>query len=158
LNPEIADKALESYRQIKAAAKFHARCDAEADDLAQEAFIWAVENAHKYDPSRASFATWACLGVRDQFGRIRRAEIRRVNREKVAFNLHMRRESVDWKGIEKQIGEAMESLSERDRAVVARVCIDGKQPSLVAKEFRLSVGNVWQIVSRSKKKMQEAVA
>jgi RNA polymerase sigma factor (sigma-70 family) len=126
---------------------------AEAEDLTQQTFERALRAWRRFDPSRAQPRTWLLAIARnllvDHYRRDRSNLHRQIGEGGVTEEQLPAEEGPDASGVSAELAAALETLSERDREVVAlRFGADLRGPE-IAKLLDLRLANVQQILSRS---------
>jgi len=138
------------------AYRLHVRADAE--DLTQLTFERALKAWGRYDPSRASVATWLLAIARnlliDHFRAghgDREQPLEGLEADSPALRMDPERPGL---GIEADLERALATLSDRERELVAlRFGADMTGPE-IAQMTGLSLANVQQILSRSLRRMR----
>lgn len=134
----------------------------EAEDLTQQTFERALRAWQRYDPTRASPATWLLAiasnllidhfrarSKRESEARIDDHEDHRVLSVEDDYSLHE---------LDPEIAEALAELSPRDREIIAlRFGGDMAAPEIAA-VTGLSVDNVHQILSRALRRLRSGLA
>jgi RNA polymerase sigma-70 factor (ECF subfamily) len=131
----------------------------DAEDLTQATFERALKAWRRFDPERASAATWLLAIARnlliDHVRRDGTAEVRPLSLSEAAESApHPHTTDEPRLGISPELESALAALSERDREVIAlRFGADLTGPE-IAELTGLSLANVQQIVSRSLRKLR----
>jgi RNA polymerase sigma factor (sigma-70 family) len=138
---------------------YRLRSRADVEDLTQQTFERALRAWERYDPSRASVATWLVAIARNLLVDHLRADHPE------------RRTPLDWAepeglpgepdsyrlGIDPELERALAQLGEREREIVAlRYGGDLSGPE-IAELTSLSLANVQQILSRSLRRMRRSI-
>ena len=140
---------------------YRMRNRADAEDLTQQTFERALRSWSRYDPSRASVATWLLVIARnllvDHLRADRSARHQPVD-ELDSSNAALidERDQPDL-GLEPDLERALASLKPRDREIVAlRFGAELSGPE-IARATGLSLANVQQILSRSLRRMRVVI-
>ncbi len=130
----------------------------EAQDLTQQTFEQALRAWPRFDPSRGSVSTWLMAIARNlvidhhRSGRLRRHQ----SVDDLGTAEPSAEEEYDF-GIDPELHRALATLSPRDREVVElRYGGDLSGPE-IAETTGLSLANVQQILSRSLRRLREAM-
>jgi RNA polymerase sigma-70 factor (ECF subfamily) len=131
---------------------------AEAEDLTQETFERALKAWRRFDPSRAQPRTWLLAIARnllvDHYRRDRSKLHRHVGEGGVTEEQLPAAEGPESAGGSPELANALATLSQRDREVVAlRFGADLRGPE-IADLLSLTLANVQQILSRSLRKLR----
>ncbi len=132
------------------------RCDAE--DLTQRTFERALRSWSRYDPSRASVATWLLVIARNLLVDHVRAD--RSARQQPLDELDgghaslVDRDNQPQIGLEPDLENALATLGERDREIIALRFGGELTGPEIAEATGLSLANVQQILSRSLRRMR----
>jgi RNA polymerase sigma-70 factor (ECF subfamily) len=131
---------------------------AEAEDLTQQTFERALKAWRRFDPSRAQPRTWLLAITRnllvDHYRRDRSRQHRHLGEGGVSEDALATEGGPESTGVSAELALALETLSQRDREVVAlRFGADLRGPE-IAKMLDLSLANVQQILSRSLRKLR----
>lgn len=130
----------------------------EAEDLTQQTFERALRAWHRFDPSRGRPRTWLLAIARnlvlDHYRRDRSNLYRHLGEEGVTEEQLPAEQGPEEGGVSAPVAAALETLSERDREVVAlRYGADLRGPE-IADLLDLRLGNVQQILSRSLRRLR----
>jgi RNA polymerase sigma factor (sigma-70 family) len=138
---------------------YRVRCRSDAEDLTQKTFERALKAWSRYDPERASVATWLMAIARNilidhyrgdasaLLQPLEEVEEERLGSEAPEPDL----------GLEPELAEALALLSPRDREVIAlRFGGDLTGPE-IAELTDLSLANVQQILSRSLRRLRASL-
>jgi RNA polymerase sigma-70 factor (ECF subfamily) len=134
---------------------------ADAEDLTQLTFERALRAWQRFDPERAQARTWLLAIARnlliDHYRRDRSARSEPLGEGGVAEEALPPVAPPEPSGLDPELAEALGSLAQRDREVVAlRFGGDLTGPE-IAELLDLSVANVQQILSRSLRRMRAAL-
>lgn len=131
---------------------------ADAEDLTQQVFERALKAWGRYDERRASVHTWLIAIARNMLIDHYRAD--RSSSHEELTDLGERESSHDPEydlGLDPELAKCLGKLSQRDREVVAlRFGGDLSGPE-IAEMLDLSLANVQQILSRSLRRLREAL-
>jgi RNA polymerase sigma-70 factor (ECF subfamily) len=131
----------------------------DAEDLTQQTFERALRAWGRYDPQRASVATWLLAIAHnlliDHHRRDRSALFASIGEDGVTEDQLPQTPGPEPDlGLSPELSRALEKLSQRDREVIAlRFGGDLSGPE-IAELLDLSVANVQQILSRSLRKLR----
>jgi RNA polymerase sigma factor (sigma-70 family) len=139
---------------------YRVRCASDAEDLTQRTFERALRSWRRYDPERAPVRTWLLAIARnlliDHYRAMpdeRMQPLDEVEEERLGSEMP----EPDL-GLDPALAEALAILSPRDREVLAlRFGGDLTGPE-IAELTGLSLSNVQQILSRSLRRLREALA
>jgi RNA polymerase sigma-70 factor (ECF subfamily) len=131
----------------------------QAEDLTQATFERALKAWRRYDPSRASEQTWLLSIARNVvIDGYRRNRVRVETLDEVDEREHPDLISPGPEpelGLSPELEAALQSVSQRDREVIALRFGGDMSGSEIAELMDLSLANVQQILSRSLRKMRE---
>lgn len=138
---------------------YRVRSVGDAEDLTQRTFERALRAWRRFDPDRGSPRTWLLAIARnvlaDHFrgdGASRHSSLEDVSEEQLGAT-----EDTPDLGIDPDLARALSSLPPRDREILAlRFGGDLNGPE-IAELTELSVANVQQIISRSLRKLRDAL-
>jgi RNA polymerase sigma factor (sigma-70 family) len=158
-NTDFADAYDRHVFQVYGFFAYRVRTRDDAEDLTQLTFERALRAYGRFDPQRAQFLTWVLAIAHniliDHYRSDRRAK-------QVPFEDLGSEEPVDESpgpdlGISGELRAALDELSARDREIVAlRYGADLNGPEIAA-VTGLELANVQQILSRSLRRMREAM-
>jgi len=136
---------------------FLSRSAAEAEDLLQATFVTAIERAGQYDGSRA-LVPWL-LGILAHHARdARRRGQRAIDPERLERaapeDPHVAVEAAE---LERELQQALASLSARDRSLLEAVLNRGQQPVEIARELGLAAGTVRMQLHRALERLRHAL-
>jgi RNA polymerase sigma-70 factor (ECF subfamily) len=139
---------------------YRVRSRADAEDLTQATFERALAAWPQYDPQRGSARTWLLAIARNvMVDHHRRGPGRAeepVDALTVGRDLLVDFEEPSW-GLDRRLAAALEGLAQRDREIVAlRFGADLSGPE-IAELVGLSLANVQQILSRSLRRLRDAL-
>jgi RNA polymerase sigma factor (sigma-70 family) len=131
---------------------------AEAEDVTQQTFERALKAWHRFDPSRAQPRSWLLAIARnlliDHYRRDRSRLLRPLGQPGVSEEELPYEQGPETAGLSPALAAALETLSQRDREVVAlRYGADLRGPE-IAEMLDLRLANVQQILSRSLRKLR----
>jgi RNA polymerase sigma factor (sigma-70 family) len=131
---------------------------AEAEDVTQQTFERAMKAWGRFDPSRAQPRTWLLAIARnliiDHYRRDRSRLHRHLGEGGIGEERLPADEGPESAGVSPELAAALETLSDRDREVVAlRFGADLRGPE-IANMLQLTLANVQQILSRSLRKLR----
>lgn len=124
------------------------RDDAQSEEVTQEIFVEAWQNASRYDPSRASVTTWLMtIAHRRAVDRIRSSQASRLRDLKVGIeNFQEAYEPVEASAIlhdeSHRVMNALRELSEEQRLVIQLAYFGGLTHVEVAEHLQLPLGTV----------------
>jgi RNA polymerase sigma-70 factor (ECF subfamily) len=132
----------------------------DAEDLTQQTFERALRAWDRFDPLRASVGTWLLAIARnlliDHF-RATAPHAGQVALDDVPLSALPVSNGVDPTGVEPRLADALDTLAQRDREVVAlRYGADLTGPEIV-ELTGLTLANVQQIISRSLRRLRDAL-
>lgn len=138
---------------------YRVRCRADAEDLTQRTFERALRAWARFDPERAPVGAWLLAIARNLLIDHYRADsssrhrpLEEVEKERLGSEVP----EPDL-GIEPALAEALATLSPRDREIIAlRFGGDLTGPE-IAELTDLSLANVQQILSRSLRRLRDAL-
>jgi RNA polymerase sigma-70 factor (ECF subfamily) len=140
---------------------YRMRNRSDAEDLTQQTFERALKAWSRYDPSRATVATWLLVIARNLLVDHLRAD--RTTRQQPLDELdgaHVAlsdsRDQPDL-GLEPDVERALASLSTRDREIIALRFGGELSGPEIAEATGLGLANVQQILSRSLRRMRAAI-
>lgn len=126
----------------------------DAEDLTQQTFERALKAWSRFDPAKASMATWLLTIARNLVIDHYRARREHAELDELGDAEPRSRASYDL-GLDAGLAAALASLNPRDREVVAlRYGGDLTGPE-IAELTQLSLANVQQILSRSLRRLRE---
>ena len=132
----------------------------DAEDLTQQTFERALKAWERYDPARAPVGVWLMTIARNlliDHYRAREGSPRQEPLEEVGEERLGSEAPQPDLGIEPELAEALATLSQRDREVIAlRFGGDLTGPE-IAELTGLSLANVQQILSRSLRRLRTAL-
>jgi RNA polymerase sigma-70 factor (ECF subfamily) len=140
---------------------YRMRSRADAEDLTQLTFERALKSWSRYDPARASVATWLIVIARNLLVDHVRAD--RSARQQPLDDLDDRHEALVSQGdqpdlgLEADLARALGSLAQRDREIVALRFGGELSGPEIAEATGLSLANVQQILSRSLRRMRTVI-
>lgn len=156
--PDFETAYDEHVWQVYGFFAYRVRNRAEAEDLTQQAFERALRAWGRYDPKKASVLTWLLSIARNLL--IDHYRAGRGDRERPLAD------DEDWLGaadpselvgLSPELEAALEQLGDREREIVALRFggdLSGKQ---IAEMTGLSLANVQQILSRSLRRLKQAL-
>lgn len=133
----------------------------DAEDAAQESFLRAYRNLHRYDPSRR-FTNWM-LTIASNYSvdQVRKRRLALLPLERTAqtslrgFETHSMDESITLSQSEGEVRALLESLSAIDRSAIVLRYWNDLSYEEIAEILQLSVGAVRSRLHRSRKAMAE---
>jgi RNA polymerase sigma-70 factor (ECF subfamily) len=137
---------------------YRMRSRADAEDLTQQTFERALKSWSRYDPSRASVATWLLAIARNLLVDHHRAD--RSPRQQPLDELGAGHDALVAGGPEPDLGlepdleQALASLGAREREIIALRFGGELSGPEIAEATGLSLANVQQILSRSLRRMR----
>src|SRR5262245_56608891 len=131
---------------------------AEAEDVTQQTFERALKAWRRFDPARAQARTWLLAIARnlvvDHYRRDRSKLHRPIGEGGVGEEQLPSEAGPETAGLSPELAAALETLSQRDREVLAlRFGGDLRGPE-IAEMLDVSLANVQQILSRSLRKLR----
>ncbi len=134
---------------------------ADAEDLTQQTFERALRAWDRFDPRRAAIGTWLIAIARNlliDHYRAQAPDTAEVPLEEVHPSaLPTVNGLVPGMGLEPELADALGGLAQRDREIIAlRYGADLTGPEIV-ELTGLSLANVQQIISRSLRRLREAI-
>ena len=145
-------------RQVYAFFAYRLAIRVDAEDLTQLTFERALKAWDRYDPSRASAATWLMAIARnlviDHFRSCRPGPQRSLDDFQGDFDEHLAVWDKPNMGLDPQVELALAKLSDRERELISlRFGADLTGPE-IAELTELSLANVQQILSRGLRRMR----
>ena len=137
---------------------------AESEEILQEAFLQAWNQAERYDARRASPRGWLIMLARSRaLDRLRSDRARTQREEKVSGPEAMTSQPVGTRGIEaeerrRQIAAALELLPEEQRQCIELAFFDGLSHSQVATRLEQPLGTVKSRILLGMNKLRAAIA
>jgi RNA polymerase sigma-70 factor (ECF subfamily) len=140
---------------------YRMRSRSDAEDLTQQTFERALRAWSRYDPSRASVATWLMVIARnllvDHFRGDRTSVQQPLDESGAETDVLVSEPDRPDLGLEPDLERALRALSDRERELIAlRFGGDLSGPE-IAELTGLSLANVQQILSRSLRQMRRAL-
>jgi len=160
MKPDFADTYDENVWRVYGFIAYRVSSRADAEDLTQQTFERALRAWARFDPARASPATWlltiAHNLVVDHYRSDRSAEQAPIGPGGVEVEALPAAEDPGYDlGVDAALAEALDALPERDRRIVAlRFGGDLNGPE-IAELTDLSLANVQQILSRSLRALRQ---
>jgi RNA polymerase sigma factor (sigma-70 family) len=128
---------------------------AEAEDIAQETFMFAWRELSRFDPER-SFRTWLFgIGWR-KCGENRRGLLRRLRRQAAAIEIAPNPVATD-PGTRLDLSAAIRHLPSDERAAVLLCLMAGFSHEEAAQVMNLTPRNLKSLVARARQKLSQAV-
>jgi RNA polymerase sigma-70 factor (ECF subfamily) len=133
----------------------------DADDLVQNACEHALTRRHQWQPDKR-LDSWMFAIIHH----LLIDETRTMRRKKVHVPFEEGRflttaissiKKLEAKLRLKQVAEAMQRLTDKDRLVISLICIDGMSYSDAAETMQIPVGTVMSRLARARKKLHELV-
>jgi RNA polymerase sigma factor (sigma-70 family) len=129
-----------------------------ADDLAQETFIRAWLQLHRFR-AEASFSTWLHGIAFNCFREARRRNSRAAEREKSASTEAEPGSSRDTpSGLRLDLADALELLDDAERAAILLCCQEGLSHEEAALALRCPLGTIKTHILRGRQKLQKFLA
>ena len=133
---------------------------AECEDLTSEVFYSCLKNFNKYDPSKASLATWIYTVAWNKLKNYYRDKKETLSVEdasisSVLFHDTDMENAIFLTQMEKHLKVALKTVSERECIIVELRYFSGLNSDEVAKELGITAGNVRVILTRTLKKLAE---
>ncbi|HEU4914604.1 MAG TPA: RNA polymerase sigma factor [Candidatus Saccharimonadales bacterium] len=127
-----------------------------AEDMAQEAFIKAYRNLHRYDTAKASFKTWIfTIATRECLSYLRQNKHLPLEDEEIAISTYA---PVDQQAKEREIYDAVRSLRPKYRTVIVLHYWQGYSYEKMAETMGVPIGTVRGWLFRAKKELKEALS
>ncbi|MDE6035586.1 MAG: sigma-70 family RNA polymerase sigma factor [Ruminococcus sp.] len=147
------------YRQILAYFIKHIGNQEEAEDLTSEVFMYCYKNFDKYDVKKASVSTWIYLIAKSRFCNYLRDR-------KVNDNIDDYTDLVDYSAVDvdkalyleemrKQLNNALNSLTERQRLIVILKYFQEKSAEEIALILNTNANNIRVQLSKALKSMKK---
>lgn len=155
---DVSNTYADYFERVYAFMVYRVASVVDAEDLASETFERIVRNAGRFDPSRASTATWVFTIAE----RVLIDHYRRAGRRDATVEMSGDRHDPVWDdaplvGPTPELCSALRELSERQRTVIG-LRFGG---DLTAQEIAVIVGiseaNVFQILSRSLRRLRASL-
>jgi RNA polymerase sigma factor (sigma-70 family) len=137
---------------------YHGLARQDAEDLTQATFERAVRAYHRYDPARAGVKTWLMAIAQNLLIDHYRRESSRSHSsldadvEEAQLGSHAGPES--QLGLSPSLAAALDTLSARERAVIALRFGGGLRGPEIAELLNLTLANVQQIASRALRRLR----
>jgi RNA polymerase sigma-70 factor, ECF subfamily len=133
----------------------------DAEDLTQQTFERALRAWDRFDPSRASAATWLIAIARnlliDHYRQDRSGELEPVEEADLRGEIGVEQAPEDALGLDPDLERALSGLRERERELIA-LRFGGDLTGLeIAELTGLTLANVQQILSRSLRRLRAAL-
>jgi RNA polymerase sigma-70 factor (ECF subfamily) len=133
----------------------------DAEDLTQQTFERALRAWDRFDPRRAAASTWLIAIARnlliDHYRALRPQAANLAIEDVPLSELPTANGAGPQVGLEPELADALDGLGQRDREILAlRYGADLTGPEIV-ELTGLTLGNVQQILSRSLRKLREAL-
>ena len=131
-----------------------------AEELAQESFLRAWEQRHRFDPLRARFTTWLYRIVTNQCVDY----LRRKRPEPLPENFDLAdptigtEDALEAKECHDTLQTALEKLSARQRATVVLVYYEGMSGAETARVLGLSSKAVERLLARARRDLRKSLA
>jgi RNA polymerase sigma-70 factor (ECF subfamily) len=127
---------------------------AEADDLAQETFVFAWENIARFDPARA-FRPWLFAIAWRKYRQSKRSWLRRLRREQAAAPVE--NSFMPDPGLRLDLRAALSGLAPEPRAAVL-LCLGGDfSHAEAAQALEIPLGTVKSHIARARLALQAAL-
>jgi RNA polymerase sigma factor (sigma-70 family) len=161
LAPDFSAVYDEHVWQVYGFFAYRMRNRADAEDLTQKTFERALRSWSRYDPSRASVATWLLVIARnllvDHLRADRSARQRPLDELERADKALVGRPDEPDLGLEPDLERALASLGTREREIIALRFGGELSGPEIAEATGLSLANVQQILSRSLRRMRVVI-
>lgn len=131
----------------------------EAEDLAEDVFLYAYDHYAQYDPQKSSAATWLYLIVNSRlknYYRDRRSYADLDALENVLFESGDEMEKAVWlEQLRANLKRALEALPERQREVVEMRYFQEMTHEQIAQALHTTTGNTRVLLSRALDKLKD---
>jgi RNA polymerase sigma-70 factor (ECF subfamily) len=159
LRPDFLEAYNEHVWQVYGYLAYRIRTREEAEDLTQLTFERALRAWDRYDPSRASIATWLLAIARNALIDHRRRQDPRSQAaltwgEAVEADLPAEPGPEQELGLSPELAAALQRLGRRERSVLALRFGGDLRTAEIAEMLDLSVANVQQILSRTLRRLR----
>jgi RNA polymerase sigma factor (sigma-70 family) len=158
MSPDFADAYDDHVWHVYGFIAYRVNSRQDAEDLTQQTFERALRSWHRFDPGKSSVQTWLFAIARnlviDHYRADRSAGQRPI--DDLEDDTPVEDPEYDL-GLDPHLASALAGLSPRDREVVAlRFGGDLTGPE-IADQLGLTLANVQQILSRSLRRLREAL-
>ncbi len=137
---------------------YRLRSRADAEDLTQQTFERALRAWERYDPARASVATWLLAIARnllvDHFRADRSAANRSIERVEAEGRQFVADAVEPDLGLDPDLERALAGLTDREREILALRFGGELSGPEIAEAMDLTLANVQQIISRALRRMR----
>lgn len=147
------------YKQALGYVQKHISNSYDAEDIVSNAFFSCFKNFEKFDPQKASFATWLYVAINNRmknFYRDKKDHGELI--EEIEDGGKYQDEVVEAMYLEnmrEHLTRALESLSEKYKKIVVLKYFGNKDSNEIALEMGVSAGNVRVILMRALDKIKE---
>jgi len=160
-DPDFASLYDEHVWQVYGFFAYRMRNRSDAEDLTQLTFERALKSWSRYDPSRASVATWLVAIARNLLVDHHRGDrsARQQPLDDVDGSHEALIETRDQPdlGLEPDLEQALATLTDRERELIALRFGGGMSGAQISELTGLTLANVQQILSRSLRRMRVAI-
>jgi len=159
LPPDFLEAYNDHIWQVYGYLAYRVRTREEAEDLTQLTFERALRAWERYDPSRASLATWLLAIARNALIDHRRRQAPRSQAaltwgEVAEADLPTEPGPEQELGLSPELAAALKRLGRRERSVLALRFGGDLKTAEIAEMLDLSVANVQQILSRTLRRLR----
>lgn len=162
-DPRAAEECLDRYGPLVwSLARRHSRVASEAEDAVQEIFLALWKNASRFDPAKASEATFVTMLARRRLIDLHRHKERRPESKTVEpeFDLmpDLRSGEVEARAEAHQVGRVIERLKPKEREAVALSVYQGMSHSEISTHMQIPLGTVKTYIRRGLTRVREVLA
>ena len=132
----------------------------EAEEIVQEVFLRVWTNAAKWQPGRATFATWMHrVALNLCYDRLRRRrEVTVETMPDPADPTALPDQGLDEAALSRRIDEELQALPERQRAALVFCHFQGLSQAQAAEILNVSVEALESLLSRARRRLKERLA
>ena len=159
-DPRAAEECLDRYGSLVwYLARRHTRIASEAEDAVQEIFLALWKNASRFDPSKASEATFINMIARRRLIDLHRFKERRPESKTSESDFDLmpdrRAEGIEERAEARQATRAIQRLKPKEREAVLLSVYQGMSHSEISTRMELPLGTVKTYIRRGLMRVRE---